>query len=172
MSKIGRIAVVSFVVIGMHYGATGAAAADPLDVHHYFSKVEHKRSVKWGYSGERGPDYWGTLSPKFRIPKDLSYQTYVGSFTIPPCTEGVRWILVTQAVEIRTRGSGGISTCHRQEQSTGSATAWPEGVDRCQCRQVKSKLRLTTLRVVAPECGMKTLFTLCLVFIRISLKGA
>jgi carbonic anhydrase len=28
------------------------------------------------------------------------FYTYEGSFTIPPCTEGVRWIVITKCVHI------------------------------------------------------------------------
>ena len=55
---------------------SGAIAADkelesdsPL-VHHYFSKGPHKHDAEWGYSGKQGPEFWGTLSPKYQLAKD------------------------------------------------------------------------------------------------------
>jgi carbonic anhydrase len=40
------------------------------------------------------------LSPAGLLPADRSYWTYEGSLTAPPCTEGVRWIVFEQQVEI------------------------------------------------------------------------
>jgi carbonic anhydrase len=34
------------------------------------------------------------------LPKDRRYLTYRGSFTTPPCTEGVRWIVMTSPVQV------------------------------------------------------------------------
>ena len=40
------------------------------------------------------------LSPAGLLPNDRGYWTYEGSFTVPPCTEGVRWIVFEQEVEL------------------------------------------------------------------------
>ncbi len=55
---------------------SGAVAGDkesgpgsPL-VHHYFSKGPQKHDAEWGYTGKQGPQFWGTLSPKYQLAKD------------------------------------------------------------------------------------------------------
>lgn len=60
---------------------SGALAADkepdggsPL-VHHYFSKGPHKHDAEWGYTGKQGPQFWGTLSPKYHLAKDGKQQS-------------------------------------------------------------------------------------------------
>ena len=41
-----------------------------------------------------------TVSPAGLLPADRHYWTYEGSLTAPPCTEGVRWFIYEQQVEI------------------------------------------------------------------------
>ncbi len=60
---------------------SGALASDmepnsgsPL-VHHYFSKGAHKHDAEWGYTGTQGPEFWGTLSPKYHLAKDGNQQS-------------------------------------------------------------------------------------------------
>ena len=36
-------------------------------VHHYFLKEKHPHEAKWGYAGKLGPEFWGKLSPKYRL---------------------------------------------------------------------------------------------------------
>jgi carbonic anhydrase len=81
MSKAHQIAVVA--ALAMMSGTTHVvcptiAADEPSarsDVHHYFSKVQHKPDVEWGYTGARGPAFWSTLSPKFKIARDGKRQS-------------------------------------------------------------------------------------------------
>ena len=60
---------------------SGAIASDkesesdsPL-VHYYFSKGAHKHEAEWGYTGKQGPQFWGTLSPKYHLAKDGTQQS-------------------------------------------------------------------------------------------------
>jgi carbonic anhydrase len=41
-----------------------------------------------------------SMSPAGLLPTDRGYWTYEGSLTAPPCTEGVRWFIFEQEVEI------------------------------------------------------------------------
>jgi len=41
-----------------------------------------------------------SMSPAGFLPNDRGYWTYEGSLTAPPCTEGVRWFVFEQEVEI------------------------------------------------------------------------
>jgi carbonic anhydrase len=41
-----------------------------------------------------------SMSPAGLLPTDRGYWTYEGSLTAPPCTEGVRWFVLEQEVEI------------------------------------------------------------------------
>lgn len=40
------------------------------------------------------------VDPGQLLPEDKGYYTYTGSLTTPPCTEGVRWIIMQQPVEL------------------------------------------------------------------------
>jgi len=40
------------------------------------------------------------MSPAGLLPQDRGYWTYEGSLTAPPCTEGVRWFVFEQEVEL------------------------------------------------------------------------
>jgi len=42
-------------------------------------------------------DYFNPLG---LLPPDRSYWTYLGSITVPPCTEGVRWIAMQNSTEL------------------------------------------------------------------------
>jgi len=41
-----------------------------------------------------------SMSPAGLLPSDRGYWTYEGSLTAPPCTEGVRWFIFEQEVEL------------------------------------------------------------------------
>jgi len=41
-----------------------------------------------------------TLAISRFIPQNLGYYSYLGSFTTPPCTEGVRWLILSQVISI------------------------------------------------------------------------
>jgi len=45
-------------------------AQDQPVVHHYFSKSKHEHAAEWGYSGEKGPAFWGQLDLSYRAASD------------------------------------------------------------------------------------------------------
>lgn len=45
-------------------------------------------------------DLESPLNPKLLLPKNLSYWTYMGSLTTPPCTECVVWVVFANPIEI------------------------------------------------------------------------
>jgi carbonic anhydrase len=40
------------------------------------------------------------MNPAGLLPADRGYWTYEGSLTAPPCTEGVRWFVMEQQMEL------------------------------------------------------------------------
>lgn len=42
----------------------------------------------------------GAINPGGLLPADRRYWTYMGSLTTPPCTEGVRWLVLEQPISI------------------------------------------------------------------------
>jgi carbonic anhydrase len=40
------------------------------------------------------------IDPAGLLPRELGYYTYMGSLTAPPCTEGVRWFVLRNPVEV------------------------------------------------------------------------
>ncbi|MEP7284179.1 MAG: carbonic anhydrase family protein [Chloroflexota bacterium] len=44
------------------------------------------------------------------LPKDRRYYTYLGSLTTPPCTQGVRWLLLTTPIELSEKQIQTFST--------------------------------------------------------------
>ncbi|NJK80366.1 MAG: carbonic anhydrase family protein [Chloroflexaceae bacterium] len=42
----------------------------------------------------------GEINVRDLLPEDLSYHTYTGSLTTPPCSEGVRWLVLRDTVTI------------------------------------------------------------------------
>lgn len=53
--------------------------------------------------GGRGERFYGRqtgINPRFLLPSDHSYFSYVGSLTEPPCTEGVAWFVLAKPLEV------------------------------------------------------------------------
>jgi carbonic anhydrase len=42
----------------------------------------------------------GTRNPSDFLPRSRKYFSYSGSFTTPPCTEGIRWIVMKQPIGV------------------------------------------------------------------------
>ena len=51
-------------------------------------------------SGEKRPAAGITVNAADLLPADLSYYSYDGSLTTPPCTEGVRWFVLRSPAEV------------------------------------------------------------------------
>jgi carbonic anhydrase len=43
------------------------------------------------------------INPAGLLPDDVGYYTYMGSVTAPPCTEGVRWYVLKNPVNISAK---------------------------------------------------------------------
>jgi carbonic anhydrase len=53
--------------------------------------------------GSGGQSFYGRqtgINPLFLLPSDRSYFSYVGSLTEPPCSEGIEWFVLTEALEV------------------------------------------------------------------------
>jgi carbonic anhydrase len=94
-SEEGKVAVVAVMV--------AAGDQNPVDV------PRLRVPAKQGETAFRG-----SRNPANLIPKDQAYVTYTGSFTTPPCTEDVHWIVMTvpvhgtaRTIEMLRRVTGG-----------------------------------------------------------------
>lgn len=54
----------------------------------------------WPTTPGKAQDYETTIDINQLLPEDQSYYTYWGSFTIPPCWEGVRWMILKQPITV------------------------------------------------------------------------
>jgi len=57
----------------------------------------------WNYlptSENKRLQYDAVVDAQAMLPKDLDYYHYAGSLTTPPCSEGVRWYLLTTPIEL------------------------------------------------------------------------
>lgn len=87
-----------------------------------------------------GPDYVHQLPDNFTlnlndlIPEAKSYYTWKGSFTTPPCTEGVLWILFDTPSNVSTRQVSLLqnkmalvrNTCQKEAEEEGSLEKFKE----------------------------------------------
>jgi len=100
---------------------SGAVAADkesesrsPL-VHHYFSKSQHKHDAAWGYTGQQGPQFWGTLSPKYHLAKDGKQQSPIDIQTKDAIAESLPPLKFNYRKERITAINNGHSIQHNEE---------------------------------------------------------
>jgi len=85
-SSAGEIAVVAVLVKN---DITGRSKLPPLQIP--------------SLSGGKTVAYRGFHNPAVMFPEDKEYFEYQGSFTTPPCTEGVRWIVLTTPISVDHR---------------------------------------------------------------------
>jgi carbonic anhydrase len=52
------------------------------------------------HAGDHAADEHVMISPITLLPAKQTYYNYSGSFTTPPCTEGVNWMLMTDPITI------------------------------------------------------------------------
>ncbi len=52
------------------------------------------------------------IDPAAMLPRDTAYYMYMGSVTAPPCTEGVRWIVLKTPVEISAAQAKAFATLY------------------------------------------------------------
>jgi carbonic anhydrase len=79
----GRLAVVALVV------SPGQAQGVIQSV---WNNLPLERSEEWPARGE--------INPAELLPAERGYYTYMGSLSTPPCSEGVMWLVLQQAVEL------------------------------------------------------------------------
>jgi carbonic anhydrase len=64
----------------------------------HMPKTESKVLPDFSHQEEMIPGV--EINPAGLLPNDVSYYTYMGSVTAPPCTEGVRWFVLKTPVDI------------------------------------------------------------------------
>ena len=64
----------------------------------HMPKTESKMLPDFSHQEEMIPGV--EINPAGLLPNDVSYYTYMGSVTAPPCTEGVRWFVLKTPVDI------------------------------------------------------------------------
>ena len=70
--------------------------------------------------GAKAPSFM--FNPNALLPTDLSYFTYDGSLTQPPCTEGVAWVVLEQRLTLSTAqlNQMKLRAFYRSSQALGS----------------------------------------------------
>ena len=71
---VGFAFLICWPMSGAGAGEKELEPGSPL-LHYYFSKGKHKHDAVWGYTGNQGPEYWGTLSPTYHLAKDGKQQS-------------------------------------------------------------------------------------------------
>lgn len=76
-----RIACAAVAIAFAWQGGAGRLTAQeisskhPAPAHPYFAKAEHTPAAKWGYEGDIGPAFWGSLNPAYRLARDGKQQS-------------------------------------------------------------------------------------------------
>jgi carbonic anhydrase len=74
----------------------------------FITEGEHNRAFDpvWDYLPDAyrpKQDVDITIDASLLLPQDASYYSYYGSFTTPPCTEQVKWVILTQPVSLSSQ---------------------------------------------------------------------
>jgi carbonic anhydrase len=64
----------------------------------HMPKKESKVAADFSHPGEEVPGV--EIDPAGLLPRDLSYYSYMGSVTAPPCTEGMAWFVLKTPIEV------------------------------------------------------------------------
>jgi carbonic anhydrase len=67
----------------------------------HMPKTESKVLTDFSHQEQEIPGV--EINPAGLLPDDVGYYTYMGSITAPPCTEGVRWYVLKNPVNISAK---------------------------------------------------------------------
>ena len=91
------------------------AEPDSPLVHYYFSKDAHKHDAEWGYTGKQGPQFWGTLSPKYHLAKDGKQQSPIDIQTKDTIAENLPPLKFNYRTERISAINNGHSIQHNEQ---------------------------------------------------------
>ena len=110
----GRVANMELQLEHRDYQGRIAMVAVPMEVgRRRYSILARIWDHMLGMQGQRFHGRQIGINPRFLLPGDLSYYSYVGSLTEPPCTEGVEWFVLAGPIEVDRR------YLHRYFRTTG-----------------------------------------------------
>ena len=104
-----------YVPISSTLAANKDADPDSPLVHHYFSKSPHKHDAEWGYTGKQGPEFWGTLSPKYHLAIDGKQQSPIDIKTKEAIAESLPPLKFDYRTERMSAINNGHSIQHNEQ---------------------------------------------------------
>jgi carbonic anhydrase len=79
----------------------GSANATIAKIWEHMPRTESKVLTDFSHQEEEVAGV--EINPAGLLPDNLAYYTYMGSVTAPPCTEGVKWLVLKTPVDISER---------------------------------------------------------------------